>query len=81
MAVSPFHFHRLFKQVVGATPREYARAERVARFGQALDARPAESAEAAYGAGFGSELARLSGRERGAGHDPRRAARAAAKAS
>ena len=53
VAVSPFHFHRLFKQVVGATPRDYARAQRVARFGQALDAgRPV--AEAAYGAGFGS---------------------------
>ncbi len=26
VGVSPFHFHRLFKQVIGATPREYARA-------------------------------------------------------
>ena len=39
--------------MVGATPRDYARAQRVARFGQALDAgRPV--AEAAFGAGFGS---------------------------
>ena len=53
VGVSPFHFHRLFKQVVGATPREYARARRVARFGQALDAGQRVS-EAAYGAGFGS---------------------------
>ena len=53
VGVSPFHFHRLFKQVVGATPREYARAQRVARFGRALD-RGERVTEAAYGAGFGS---------------------------
>ena len=53
VAVSPFHFHRLFKQVTGTTPREYARAERVTRFGAALD-RGRPVAEAAYGAGFGS---------------------------
>jgi AraC family transcriptional regulator of adaptative response/methylated-DNA-[protein]-cysteine methyltransferase len=53
VGVSPFHFHRLFKQVVGVTPREYARAQRVARFGAALDAGQRVS-EAAYGAGFGS---------------------------
>ncbi len=53
VGVSPFHFHRLFKQVVGATPREYARARRVARFGRALDSGRRVS-EAAYGAGFGS---------------------------
>src|SRR5262249_22359786 len=35
------------------TPREYARAERVARFGAALE-RGKPVAEAAYGAGFGS---------------------------
>jgi len=53
VGVSPFHFHRLFKQVVGATPREYARAQRVARFGQALD-RGERVSQAAFGAGFGS---------------------------
>jgi AraC family transcriptional regulator of adaptative response/methylated-DNA-[protein]-cysteine methyltransferase len=53
VGVSPFHFHRLFKQVVGATPREYARAQRVARFGEALD-RGERVTRAVYGAGFGS---------------------------
>ena len=53
VGVSPFHFHRLFKQVIGATPREYARAQRVARFGQALD-RGERVSEAAYASGFGS---------------------------
>jgi AraC family transcriptional regulator, regulatory protein of adaptative response / methylated-DNA-[protein]-cysteine methyltransferase len=53
VGVSPFHFHRLFKQVVGTTPREYARAQRVARLGAALDAGE-PVARAVYGAGFGS---------------------------
>ncbi len=53
VGVSPFHFHRLFKQVTGATPREYARAKRLARFGKALD-RGERVTRAVYGAGFGS---------------------------
>src|SRR5262249_17994139 len=53
VGVSPFHFHRLFKQVTGATPREYARAQRVTRFGAALDAGKRVT-EAAYASGFGS---------------------------
>jgi AraC family transcriptional regulator of adaptative response/methylated-DNA-[protein]-cysteine methyltransferase len=53
VGVSPYHFHRMFKQVVGATPREYARAERLARFAGALDAgRPIASS--VFDSGFGS---------------------------
>jgi len=53
VAVSPYHFHRVFKQIVGATPREYARAERVKRFAGALDA-GGPIAQSAFDAGFGS---------------------------
>jgi AraC family transcriptional regulator of adaptative response/methylated-DNA-[protein]-cysteine methyltransferase len=53
VAVSPYHFHRMFRQIVGATPREYARAERLARFAGALDeGRPI--AKSAFDAGYGS---------------------------
>ena len=51
--MSRYHFHRVFKQVIGTTPREYARTQRLGRFGEALDA--GESvASAVYAAGFGS---------------------------
>jgi AraC family transcriptional regulator, regulatory protein of adaptative response / methylated-DNA-[protein]-cysteine methyltransferase len=52
-AVSRFHFHRLFKKIVGATPRDYARTHRLARFGEKLDAGQPIAA-AIYEAGFGS---------------------------
>ncbi|HTO71177.1 MAG TPA: bifunctional DNA-binding transcriptional regulator/O6-methylguanine-DNA methyltransferase Ada [Myxococcota bacterium] len=69
VGVSPFHFHRLFKQVVGATPREYARAQRRARFGEALDAGEGV-AQAAYGAGFGSSSRAYEDAARGLGMTP-----------
>jgi AraC family transcriptional regulator of adaptative response/methylated-DNA-[protein]-cysteine methyltransferase len=52
-ALSPYHFHRVFKQVTGATPRQFARAQRLGRFADRLAAGEAVS-EAIYGAGFGS---------------------------
>ena len=52
-AISRFHFHRVFKEIVGTTPRDYARTHRLARLGESLDAgRPI--AAAIYEAGFGS---------------------------
>src|SRR5215472_14908391 len=52
-AISRFHFHRVFKEIVGTTPRDYARTHRLARLGERLDAgRPI--AAAIYEAGFGS---------------------------
>ena len=51
--ISRFHFHRVFKQITGATPRDYARTHRLARFAEKLDAGE-PVAEAIYASGFGS---------------------------
>jgi AraC family transcriptional regulator of adaptative response/methylated-DNA-[protein]-cysteine methyltransferase len=52
-AISRFHFHRVFKEIIGTTPRDYARTHRLTRLGEKLDAgRPI--AAAIYEAGFGS---------------------------
>jgi AraC family transcriptional regulator of adaptative response/methylated-DNA-[protein]-cysteine methyltransferase len=51
--VSRFHFQRLFKRIVGVSPREYYAARRRERLQRALHA--GESVDAAvYGAGYGS---------------------------
>jgi AraC family transcriptional regulator, regulatory protein of adaptative response / methylated-DNA-[protein]-cysteine methyltransferase len=52
-AISRFHFHRVFKQVTGATPRDYARTHRLGAFAKKLDAGE-KIAEAIYASGFGS---------------------------
>jgi AraC family transcriptional regulator of adaptative response/methylated-DNA-[protein]-cysteine methyltransferase len=51
--VSPFHFHRVFKQITGATPRDYARMHLLGRFAERLDAGEPVT-EAIYASGFGS---------------------------
>jgi AraC family transcriptional regulator of adaptative response/methylated-DNA-[protein]-cysteine methyltransferase len=51
--ISRFHFHRVFKQITGATPRDYARTHRLARLGERLDAGEPVT-EAIYASGFGS---------------------------
>jgi AraC family transcriptional regulator, regulatory protein of adaptative response / methylated-DNA-[protein]-cysteine methyltransferase len=51
--ISRFHFHRVFKQITGATPRDYARTHRLGRLGEKLDAGQPVTA-AIYAAGFGS---------------------------
>ncbi|MBV8890046.1 MAG: bifunctional DNA-binding transcriptional regulator/O6-methylguanine-DNA methyltransferase Ada [Alphaproteobacteria bacterium] len=51
--ISRFHFHRVFRQITGATPRDWARTHRLGRFAAKLDAGE-PIAEAVYGAGFGS---------------------------
>jgi AraC family transcriptional regulator, regulatory protein of adaptative response / methylated-DNA-[protein]-cysteine methyltransferase len=51
--ISRFHFHRVFKQITGTTPRDYARTHRLGQFGERLAAgQPV--AEAIYASGFGS---------------------------
>jgi AraC family transcriptional regulator of adaptative response/methylated-DNA-[protein]-cysteine methyltransferase len=52
-AISRFHFHRVFKQITGATPRDYARTHRLGTFAQKLDAGEKVTA-AIYASGFGS---------------------------
>ncbi|MGA8754922.1 MAG: bifunctional DNA-binding transcriptional regulator/O6-methylguanine-DNA methyltransferase Ada [Stellaceae bacterium] len=52
-AISRFHFHRVFKQITGATPRDYARTHRLGALAQRLDAGE-DVAQAIYGSGFGS---------------------------
>ena len=51
--ISRYHFHRVFKQITGATPREWGKAHRLGRFAERLDAGD-NVAEAVYAAGFGS---------------------------
>jgi AraC family transcriptional regulator of adaptative response/methylated-DNA-[protein]-cysteine methyltransferase len=51
--LSPFHFHRLFRKVVGMTPREYGAATTEERFRRLLGAGAAVTS-AIYDAGFGS---------------------------
>ena len=53
IGVSPYHFHRVFKQVTGLTPREYAAAQREKRLRSGL-ARGAAVTEAIFEAGYGS---------------------------
>ncbi|MGH6919206.1 MAG: helix-turn-helix domain-containing protein, partial [Geminicoccaceae bacterium] len=53
VGLSRFHFHRIFKEVLGATPGEYAKALRWQRLADSLAAgRPVT--EAIYDAGYGS---------------------------
>ncbi len=51
--VSPFHFHRLFRRIVGVTPKAYAAARRAAKVQDGL-AQAASVTETIYEAGFGS---------------------------
>ncbi|HEX5319340.1 MAG TPA: bifunctional DNA-binding transcriptional regulator/O6-methylguanine-DNA methyltransferase Ada [Stellaceae bacterium] len=51
--ISRFHFHRVFKRVTGATPREWGQAHRLERFAERLDSGEG-IAEAAYASGFGA---------------------------
>lgn len=51
--MSRFHFHRVFKQVTGATPRDYARTRQLGRLAEELEAGEPVT-QAIYASGFGS---------------------------
>ncbi|MGE5270676.1 MAG: bifunctional DNA-binding transcriptional regulator/O6-methylguanine-DNA methyltransferase Ada [Thiohalocapsa sp.] len=51
--ISRYHFHRVFKQITGSTPREWGKAYRLGRFAERLDAGD-KVAAATYAAGFGA---------------------------
>lgn len=53
VGLSPFYFHKLFKSVVGVTPKGYAAARRVERFRDGLKENQTVT-QAIYDAGFGS---------------------------
>lgn len=53
VGLSPWHLQRLFKKLLGVSPREYAEARRTARFRAELREH-GRVAEATYGAGYGS---------------------------
>jgi AraC family transcriptional regulator of adaptative response/methylated-DNA-[protein]-cysteine methyltransferase len=53
VGMSRFHFHRVFKEVLGTTPGEYFKAVRWRRLAQSL-ASGRRVTEAIYGAGYGS---------------------------
>lgn len=52
-ALSAYHFHRIFKSVVGLTPKEYANAHRIKRVQRSLG-KAATVTEAIFDAGFNS---------------------------
>ncbi|SFG93967.1 bifunctional DNA-binding transcriptional regulator/O6-methylguanine-DNA methyltransferase Ada [Methylobacterium gossipiicola] len=51
--LSPFHFHRVFRELTGVTPKAYAEAVRTERLAAALP-EAATVTEAAYAAGYGT---------------------------
>jgi AraC family transcriptional regulator of adaptative response/methylated-DNA-[protein]-cysteine methyltransferase len=52
--MSPFHFHRVFKEVTGITPKGYASAHRGRRMRERLNGSNASITSAIYDAGFNS---------------------------
>ncbi len=51
--LSPYHFHRLFKKIVGVTPKQYASRNQSRRFQSSLKTSPSIT-DAIYSAGYGS---------------------------
>ena len=69
-AMSPYHFHRVFKAIVGVTPKAYAIAERNKRIRARLG-RSASVTEAIYAAGFNSNGRFYAGSSQALGMSPK----------
>jgi len=67
--ISRYHFHRVFKQIAGTTPREWGKAQRLDRFAGRLDAGE-KIAEAVYAAGFGASSRAYEAAPQGLGMTP-----------
>jgi AraC family transcriptional regulator, regulatory protein of adaptative response / methylated-DNA-[protein]-cysteine methyltransferase len=67
--ISPFHFHRVFKQITGATPRDYARTHRLGRLADKLETGQPVT-EAIYASGFGSSSRAYESASAGLGMTP-----------
>jgi AraC family transcriptional regulator of adaptative response/methylated-DNA-[protein]-cysteine methyltransferase len=67
--ISRYHFHRVFKQITGVTPREYARSHRLGRLGEKLDSGEPIAASI-YAAGFGSSSRAYEAASAGLGMTP-----------
>jgi AraC family transcriptional regulator, regulatory protein of adaptative response / methylated-DNA-[protein]-cysteine methyltransferase len=67
--VSRFHFHRVFKQITGTTPREWGNAHRIGRFAERLDAGDSVAASV-YAAGFGASSRAYEAAPNGLGMTP-----------
>jgi AraC family transcriptional regulator, regulatory protein of adaptative response / methylated-DNA-[protein]-cysteine methyltransferase len=67
--ISRFHFHRVFKQITGATPRDWGKAHRMGRLADRLEAGEGV-AEAVYGAGFGASSRAYEAAPNGLGMTP-----------
>ena len=68
-AMSPGHFQRMFKGIVGLTPRQYATTHRTRRFRVGLTAEDSVT-EAIYSAGYGSSSRAYEGVSRRLGMSP-----------
>lgn len=68
--MSPYHFHRVFKQVTGVTPREYAATRREHRVRKELQ-RGARITDAIFEAGYGSNSRFYEGARQALGMKPR----------
>ena len=69
VGISAHHFHRLFRRIVGVTPRDYAQAHRLGRLAMRLDAGD-DVSDAIYAAGFGSSARAYDAAPAGLGMTP-----------